>query len=180
MNLRLDSAIFLLFAVSSVLAAGKNPDGGRTVGGVLAYNEFTFSFQQYVSQDNFELNVNLDMADVISGRECYPGFSIDGCYNFTFAAATFGNGEKIRGYAGPGVSLGYVRDIDGKHCLIAGMCGNIGVEYLFNVPVSLSLSLNPTLSMAVKRNENGFLTMGAYKNGLIYSILPHIGIRYHF
>ena len=74
-----------------------------------------------------------------------------------------------------------MRGNDGLYGLMAGVCGEIGMEYAFNVPVSLSLSLAPVLGVTVSRPEDSInFSMGVYKYGLLASLMPRIGIKYRF
>ena len=58
--------------------------------------------------------------------------------------------------------------------------GCIGLEYMFNVPVSLSLSLEPCLGVHFREDRFGEINMDFHKAGLISSIFPHLGIKYRF
>ena len=60
------------------------------------------------------------------------------------------------------------------------LSGHIGFEYVFNVPVSLSLSLEPALGIHVNRDRFGYVNTDLYRAGLAHSLLPHVGIMYHF
>ena len=58
--------------------------------------------------------------------------------------------------------------------------GKSGAHYVFMVPVSISLTLEPCIGLHLSRDRFGYLSMGFYKAGLIYSLLPHLGIKYRF
>ena len=153
-----------------------------SAGAAFAVNEFSLEFGKKVSENlRCIVNANLDMNGVISGKYDYPGISFDFIGQFVFASKKYGNGEVITGYAGPGVTVGYVRGNDGLYGLMAGVCGEIGMEYAFNVPVSLSLFLAPVLGVTVCRPEDSInFRMGLYEYGLIASLMPRIGIKYRF
>ena len=174
------ACIFFLLALlcCSVHSRERNMSAGATFAG----NEFSLEFGKKVS-DNLRcvVNANLDMNGVFSGKYDSPGISFDFIGQFVFASKKYGNGEVITGYAGPGVTAGYVRGNDGLYGLMAGVCGEIGMEYAFNVPVSLSLSLAPVLGVTVCRPEDSInFRMGLYEYGLIASLMPRIGIKYRF
>ena len=86
----------------------------------------------------------------------------------------------LRWHAGPGVTAGYARDRGASgYGLVAGICGSIGVEFAFRVPVSISVSLMPALATHV-RSENGTMKMYLYVNGLVQGLSPRLGIRWRF
>ena len=120
------------------------------------------------------------MTNVISGKNLYPGASVEVLYLFSFARKQFDSGESMLFYAGPGINAGYVRNFDGRYGVMAALSGHIGFEYVFNVPVSLSLSLEPALGIHVNRDRFGYVNTDLYRAGLAHSLLPHVGIMYHF
>ena len=171
------SALLLaVFLSGSILCAGD-----RTVGMKFAFNEFSASYQQKVrAGESFAVSVNLDMTGVISGEALYPGYSADILYVFEFAGKTRASGERIAFYAGPGFGFGYVRNSRDDYGAMIAMNGCIGLEYMFNVPVSLSLSLEPCLGVHFREDRFGEINMDFHKAGLISSIFPHLGIKYRF
>ena len=101
-------------------------------------------------------------------------------YLYVFADRRFDSGESMRFYAGPGFSTGYVRNMDGEYGAMAAMTGCVGFEYLFNVPFSISLTLEPALGIHFHQDEYGGVGMDFHMPGLIASLFPHLGIRYRF
>lgn len=126
------------------------------------------------------VSANLDLTCVLSGKELFPGVSADIVYLYVFADRRFDSGESMRFYAGPGFSSGYVRNMDGEYGAMASMTGCVGFEYLFNVPFSISLTLEPALGIHFHQDEYGGVGMDFHMPGLIASLFPHLGIRYRF
>ena len=60
-----------------------------------------------------------------------------------------------------------------------GLKGRIGAECGFNRNISLSVTLNPVFGSHLILMEE-HIEMKYYKNGLINTILPEIGIKYTF
>lgn len=156
-------------------------DRDRTIGLSFSYNEFSAVLGiPLKSGEHFRISANMDMDGVISGDSLYPGISTDAVYLFEFARADFPNGESMTFMAGPGAAAGYVREFKGSYGVMASLTGFIGFEYDFAVPVSVSLSLEPCIGLHVSRDRFGYITMGFYKAGIIYSLAPHIGVKYRF
>ena len=153
----------------------------RSAGLNLAYNEFSAMCQIPVGEkESLRISANLDMTKVISGKVLYPGVSADAAYLFRIWGKRFLSGESMMLSAGPGACAGYVRDHRGHYGLMASLTGYIGFEYIFLVPVSISLSLEPCLGVHLNRDRFGYVNMDFYRYGLLYSLLPHVGIRYRF
>lgn len=153
----------------------------RSAGAGFAWNEFTASFQIRMNDDGFlRTSLNLDMTDVISGKSLYPGFSADAAYLFEFAEKRFRNREYFTFFAGPGICAGYVRNVSGDFGIMGALSGCIGFDYVFNVPFSLGLTLEPAIGVHLRRTAFGLTKMDFYKTGLISSLMPHLFIKYRF
>ena len=153
----------------------------RSVGGNFAYNEFSAMLRMPLEEkQSVRISANLDMSGVIPGDYLFPGVSANVAYLYEFAGITFPSGESMGFLAGPGAGVGYVRDTSGAYGAIVSLTGCIGFEYVFMVPVSISLTLEPCIGLHLSRDRFGYLSMGFYKAGLIYSLLPHLGIKYRF
>ena len=153
----------------------------RKAGLNLAYNEFSAVLGFPVKEgESLRLSLNLDMTGVIPGEYLYPGLSAEVAYLFVEWDKVFESGEKMEFYAGPGANIGYVRNMDRRYGIMVALSGCAGIEYYFNVPVSLSLTIEPSLGLHVSRDSSGNMNMDFYKAGLLYSVCPHIGIKYSF
>ncbi len=172
-----------VFVLAAVFAATGTDTAARekTVGMSLAYNEFSATFTMPVKdRETIMISANLDMSGVIPGDCLFPGVSANVAYLYEFAGITFPSGESMGFLAGPGAGVGYVRDTSGAYGAMVSLTGCIGFEYVFMVPVSISLTLEPCIGLHLSRDRFGYLSMGFYKAGLIYSLLPHLGIKYRF
>ena len=85
------------------------------------------SYQHYMGGDNF-LEADLGWFS--------NGFYVSGIYDFVLASE--GN---FNFYAGPGAQLGATTGEEGEFAI--GICGQLGMEYNFNVPIQLSLDWRP-------------------------------------
>lgn len=126
-----------------------------------------------------ELLLDADLCGVLQGDSRSPGVRFSYVRGFSFAVSEHDD-FTLRWHAGPGVTAGYARDRGAsEYGLIAGICGSIGVEFAFRVPVSISVSLMPALATHV-RSENGTMKMYLYVNGLVQGLSPRLGIRWRF
>lgn len=120
----------------------------RTIGARITYGA-EVSYQYSFGQDFLE--ADLGWFD--------HGTYLTGIYDFILASE--GN---FNFYAGPGVSLGYY-DNDDDNGFNFAIAGQIGMEYNFNLPITLSLDWRP----AYYFQYNGFGWQGLA-----------LGIRYRF
>lgn len=83
-------------------------------------------------------------------------------------------------YAGPGVTLGYVRDIHEPFSAVAGMTGVIGGRMsFFGKRIVICMEAGTDLAVELNRNNryrNIKLTL--YKSGLLHSFYPQVRILY--
>ena len=153
----------------------------RKTGLNLSYNELSATFSlPMAATEELRLSLNLDMTGVVSGKCLYPGLSADVAYLYVFGEKVFESGERMEFFAGPGANVGYVRNLNMRYGVMASLTGNVGFEYVFTVPVSLSLTLEPSLGLHFGSDADGNISMDFYKAGLLYSLCPHVGIKYLF
>jgi len=89
------------------------------------------------------------------------GVYLTGIYDFILA----GDGA-FNFYAGPGASLGYYKyNSNNNYRFDAGLAAQVGIEYNFSAPVTLSFDWRP-----------GFYFVGSYFNWTPFAL----GIRYRF
>lgn len=178
------SRAWIAILVSSVMIIGAGKDmaaQSRATGLSFAYNEFSAEYRMPLKgKEMLRLSASLDMAGVISGRNLYPGISADVLYLYEFARASFQSGESMSFMAGPGASAGYVRNHEDMYGAMLSLAGCIGFEYIFTVPVSISLTFEPVLGLHVSRDSFGYVSMSFYEAGLKSSLWPHLGLKYRF
>lgn len=143
---------FVLTVVAALcLAVGANAQSRAL--GVRATYGAEISYQH-------ELGANFLEADL---GWFHDGFYLTGVYDFIIARE-----GSFNFYAGPGAALGfYSYKEDGEHHsgINAGIAGQIGMEYNFNIPLQMSLDWRPVFNFV----HGGFDAMGLA-----------LGIRYRF
>lgn len=121
------------------------------------------SFENYVAGANFmEFELGLDS---------YKGsaFHVDGIYNIMIDQPDWTSAGKWGFYGGPGAGIALWNDPDLKSSNVyAGIVGNLGLEYTFNIPLQISLDVRPRLMFG----DGGVWSDGIFSFGL--------GVRYAF
>lgn len=187
--------ISLAILIAAAAAATAQPKAaGLRIGGT----GLDVTYQYYMAKDQFvEGNLGLDFGYNVNG---HVGAKATAVYNFVWARPAWTNTGSWALYAGPAVSLGFVDDIvpydvggvingyyDNGFMFAVG--GQVGVEYNFDFPLSLSLDLRPLFGMHI--NDGRFRIpdtstvvryekkIGFYDNGLL-GFAPSISFRYRF
>lgn len=170
-------AAALIFGVA--IAASAQP---KAVGGRMGYG-FEASYQHYIQGDDF--------AEVTAGvyGVTAPRFLTTASYNFILAQPDWTSRGEWSIFAGPGLSIGYGRDIStvvvnyegvgniekpvyANSFSIAAM-GQAGIEYTFWFPLQLSVDLRPQLGVAIGDGVR------FYRDGIL-GFVPCLSARYMF
>ncbi|MBO6248015.1 MAG: hypothetical protein J6N54_04290 [Bacteroidales bacterium] len=121
------------------------------------------SYENY-SGDNDFLEFELGLDSMFSTS----AFHLDGIYNFMIARPDWTVEGQWGFYVGPGASVAVWDNGKDENVVYAGLLGNVGLEYIFDFPLQLSLSLRPRFMFGDgKIRRNGLLTLG-------------LGVRYMF
>lgn len=153
----------------------------KAIGAEFAFTGIGISLQKYTSpMTSFHsISMEMDLEDVLDGESRVPGIRISYVIDYIFAETQTAH-FFLRWFAGPGVTAGYVRDMRKGPGIMAGICGNVGVEFSFSVPVCISLSFMPSLAAHISYSD-GIPEMNLYRCGLMrHTLSPRIGIRYEF
>ena len=166
------SALFL--AQSTMNAQSK------AIGVDFSVSSIGLSYEHYVESGSFlTFDMYLDTDDLMWLRASHPGASASLIWNMVFAEKNSSLGNRISFFAGPGIMVGYVTDMNDIAGCAFGLKGRVGVECCFKRPVTLSASLSPLLGCHIT-SQNAEVKMKLYKSGLIQAIIPEIGIKYTF
>ena len=138
------------------------------------------SYEHYTESDSFiTLDLSADTDDYMWMRSSNLGVRADFVWNMIFSEKPSSLGNKITFYAGPGVMVGYVTDLNDISGPAFGLKGRLGMECRFKRSITLSANLSPIIGSHISY-EKGDVRMRLYKSGLIQSIIPEIGIKYAF
>ena len=136
----------------------------KAIGGRIGNYGMDISYENYVGSGADFLEFELGLDD----RFRTSAFHFDGIYNFMIAQPDWTSSGQWGFYAGPGASVAVWNTPTEENVVYAGLVGNVGLEYIFDFPLQLSMSLRPRLMLGDGRiRENGLLSLG-------------IGVRYVF
>ncbi len=129
--------------------------------------------QESASFDSFDIIA--DMFGVLNGSHSKPGIKATYCRDIILKHSSYDEYD-LDLYAGPGITAGYVRDINEPMSLVAGMSGSAGCRLFFDsrrVVVYLEFGLD--LAAELNRNNrfrNVDLTI--YKSGILHVFYPQV------
>ena len=153
--------IIIASALCFVAVASAQP---KALGGRVGNYGLDLSYENYVGSGSDFLEFELGLDDAFSTS----AFHFDGIYNIMIAHPDWTSEGQWGFYAGPGASVAVWNKGGDENIVYAGFVGNVGLEYIFDFPLQLSVSLRPRLMLGDGRvRENGLLTLG-------------IGVRYVF
>lgn len=127
----------------------------------------------------FEIQGKIELGEVFMNRTDIPGVSIAFTRNYIMKEWDDDEGNEIYLICGPGISVGWSHDfmkIQGFHI---GLKGCFGVEFIYSRNMTISLCLNPVLGVHISE-QNDYMKMEYYRNGLLGIIIPEVGIKYSF
>ena len=153
----------------------------KSLGASFTFSSIGIIYEHSVPSTNSfaEVYLKAETAEMFAGRSSYPGISASMTWNIIFKEWQTTEGNQIRLFAGPGAVLGYASDHNEPNGLILGLKGRIGSECIYTRYVSVSLSFSPVIGSHIVNYPDHY-SMKTYRNGLYYSVIPEIGIKYRF
>ncbi len=114
---------------------------------------------------SYQHNLGANFLEADLGLNTFNALNVAATYNFSLAQ--FGDGFNF--YAGPGAAVG-IGFGKAAHFNV-GVAGQVGLEYIFNFPLQLSIDLRPQIGIGIVEGGVGLGFWGWY---------PSLGIRYAF
>ncbi len=152
----------------------------KSIGPTFSYAGIGLIYEHNMDDSSFaEVQVRCETASYFADASRKPGVSASFTWNLEFAEIESRNGNRISFFAGPGAMAGLAEDLDKGTGVIFGMKGRIGGECTFRRNVCISFSISPVLGFHMGTRD-GMLNMLLYTNGLLYGIMPEVGIKYAF
>ena len=153
----------------------------KSAGATFSFTGLGVSYEHDFSEYDSFLDITLksEHPEYLLGRSSYPGISAGIGWNIIIREWKSTEGNTLRFFAGPGAVAGYAADrkvIDG---VFFGVKGRVGGECEFTRNILISISISPIIGAHIIMQQGDF-SMKYYKNGLIYSLVPEIGIKYCF
>lgn len=122
------------------------------------------SYENYVFSGPDFLEFELGLDDGFSTS----AFHVDGVYNFMIAQPDWTASGSWGFYGGPGASVAVWENANAENVVFVGVVGNLGLEYTFDFPLTLSADFRPRLMLGDgKVRSNSLFSLG-------------IGVRYAF
>lgn len=170
----------LVMGLALCLAQSTMNAQSKAIGVDFSITGVGISYEHYAESGSFlTLDLYLDTDDLMWLRASHPGASASLIWNMVFAEKSSSLGNRISFFAGPGIMVGYVTDMNDIAGGAFGLKGRVGVECSFKRQVTLSASLSPILGCHIT-SQNAEIKMKLYKSGLLQTVIPEIGIKYTF
>ena len=174
--------IYMLVAllVMAALPAGLRAQP-KALGMSFSFNNIGVSYEHYGSEGSFtEFALNAKFSEMFLGRQDTHGGDASFTWNINLGEFVSSEGNPVTFFAGPGAVIGWGADFKKIPGIYIGIKGRVGAECSFSKRrVTISAYAAPVLGAHI-RNEDGSMKMGYYRNGLIYALIPEIGIKYRF
>lgn len=153
----------------------------KSIGATFSFTGFAVSYEHELSGRNsfVEASVKAETSEMFLYRSEVPGISGSVTWNFPLKEWKSEEGNKLTFFAGPGLTAGCNNDYMQPYGVFFGLKGRIGVECNFARNFVISAFFSPTIGSHIEFFSD-HLTMKYYRNGLIYSLVPEIGIKHRF
>lgn len=169
----------LIFSITiSAVSAFAQP---KSIGLVSSFKGFAISYEHNLSKSDMfiEMSLAADASEMFLYRASYPGVSASLTWNHIFISRTIHDDIKMNIFAGPGITMGYGTDFKAGEGYFFGIKGRAGLECCFERRIIISACVSPVLGMHMIPYRE-YLSLRYYKNGIYYSPIPEIGIKYRF
>ncbi len=152
----------------------------KSVGSTFSYAGTALVYEHHTDDDSFaEIQLRMETAAVFTNRRFEPGITASFTWNTVFAEIKSRDGNEVVFFGGPGAIAGFAEDIGSRRGFMFGLKGRIGGECRFSRNIAVSLSISPVIGLHLGYQE-GILNMLLYKTGLLYGIMPEVGVKYAF
>ena len=175
-----DSAKIAFIILMMTLSLSETHAQDRSLGASFSYAGSGLSYERSIDEDTFvEVQLRAETAHMFSSLTDKPGITASFTWNMIFSELTSSNGNRICFFAGPGITAGSVYDLPAQKGLVFGLKGRVGGECTFSRKIAVSASLSPVIGAHVSMKD-GMPCMKIYRLGLLYTLMPEVGIRYTF
>lgn len=171
------TAVSLLIGTLFISVVHAQP---KSIGTSYSFGGAGIVYEHTLSHDSFAgLSLKAETAEMFMGRTGHPGISASFTWNLILKEWTSSDGNRLNLFAGPGLALGWAKDIRKGDGAVIGLTGRLGMECSFKRKVLISISISPIIGTHAEFLDDS-IRMTHYLNGLASSSLPEIGIRYVF
>lgn len=150
----------------------------KSVGVSFCHSGTGVTYEYFSSSDTFvQLQLRSDSFAVAERPDDEPCFAASATWNIICSQFTSRNGNKVHLLAGPGLIAGVTDDYMSRRGPFAGLAGRFGGECAFARGITLSISVTPMLGVHLSRVDD-YINMRMYRKGIVYAIMPEVGIKY--
>lgn len=173
--------IISLIAATATVSCQNAWGQPKAISTIWSYDGIGIGYEHYTAEGDFiQIDIKAETNDIFIQSKWKPAATAAFTLNMTFAEHVSRNGNTISFYAGPGTVIGWGRDHNEQVGAIFGIKGRIGAECRFpSKNIAISASVAPELGMHISMPD-GTTNMRLYRNGILQSIMPEIGIKYSF
>ncbi len=152
----------------------------KSVGSSFSYAGIGLLYEHELDDKSFaEIQLRAETSALYADRRNGTGFTASFSWNMVFSEKQVRNGNRIVFFAGPGIMAGITGDVKNGNGLMIGLKGRVGGECTFRRKVAVSLSVSPVIGLHMGARE-GMINMLLYRTGLLYTIMPEVGLKYAF
>lgn len=153
----------------------------RSVGATYSFTGFSISYEHLIKgEDTFvDMSIKAETSEMFFLKSDAPGVSASVTLNYPVRNWLSSEGNKMSFIAGPGLLIGYGRDMNTAKGLYLGIKGKLGFECRFSRNITLSAFVSPTIGTHMDIHRE-YVRMKYYRNGLICGLIPEVGIKYAF
>lgn len=175
-NLRILS--ILLAAALSLQLLSAQP---KSVGATFSFTGPALNYEHSMKDsDSFiEVSLKAETAEYYLYRSNLPGISGNFTWNFPIKTWNLEEVGSINFIAGPGFACGFCKDYKLPDGFYFGIKGKIGFEWNCIRQITVSTFISPIIASHIESGKE-YLMMKPYYNGLIYGLIPEVGVKYRF
>lgn len=147
---------------------------------IWSFDGIGLGYEHFYGQDRYlDASLKADLTSLFYTGTGRTGITGSVTWNTIFAETQSSEGNDVNFYYGSGLFVGLARDFEASEGFIFGLVGRIGAECSFKRNIGIAVSIAPVIGMHVSQ-KNESTNMRLYRNGLIYSLLPEVQIKYTF
>lgn len=153
----------------------------KSIGATFSFTGLGLSYEHSMKDsDSFiEVSFKVETSEYYLYRSDFPGVSGSITCNFPIHTWKMEEGGEIIFFAGPGAACGFCNDFRQPSGFCFGLKGRAGFEWNFIRNITVSAFISPLIAYHIEPDK-GNLMMKTYLNGLIYGLVPEVGIKYRF
>ena len=170
----------LLIALLSLVMLDIADAQPRSLGATFSYGGWGIAYEHAMKEgDMLEICLRSELSDHFTDMTRNPGVSVSFTYGITLKEWTSSSGIPMTLNAGPGAYIAWTEDFRQGTGSAFGLKGKICMEGCFERKVILTIGIAPVLGLHTRIMDD-HISLTLFRNGLLFAIMPEIGLRYRF